>query len=268
MAIFGSGFIIIHKSWTDLKNIVYSRHLVFQYDETDELYQVFAVDDAIVFLTTIYKNNIPTSSDISQIQNDLDKDDFLNNYQSKTNLPASSLSKNRSKMVEINFRKDLIEQTTYFLAVDKDNPDGYYKHDNGTAGGVKIAGMTGLIIKSKMADAWSIRLGTVLSIDAEQCRIGWLRLGTMIARNTGENQSESQQTVFPLLMDCTVSNGNFTAIATNYYEVTTEVNTNTPIEDISGTYRIAAPGDIIIRPTKFSGDGSLLFNYHIWYLVE
>lgn len=87
MATFGTSFITISKFWTDFKAVVSSKSLSMQYDETSDAYELFALDGSIAYVSTIYKGTVPSGvvPDYSQAQNDSDKTDFQNNFQSLAN---------------------------------------------------------------------------------------------------------------------------------------------------------------------------------------
>lgn len=87
MAMFGSSFITIEQSWSAFKTTAVSKVLSIQYDETSSEYQIFALDGSIVYVTTIFKNSVPTVSDIDQSTNDANKQDFEANFKSSANQP-------------------------------------------------------------------------------------------------------------------------------------------------------------------------------------
>ena len=84
---FGSSLILINKSWSSLKSISSTRNLPLQYEtDTDMgLYQVFCVDNTIVYVSQIFTGSVPLGED--QSQNDSDKSDFETNYKSVINAP-------------------------------------------------------------------------------------------------------------------------------------------------------------------------------------
>lgn len=90
MANFGTNFITISKFWTDLKAVLSSKSLLLQYDETSEIYELFAIDGPIVYLATIYKGVVPDGvlPVYSQSQNDSDKIDFGDNFKAFANRPV------------------------------------------------------------------------------------------------------------------------------------------------------------------------------------
>jgi hypothetical protein len=85
MAIFGSGLILIDKTWEDLKNLIDIKNLILQFDVTPDGYQIFAVEGNVVYSTFIFKGILPASSDTTQEQNDLDKADFETFHQPNAN---------------------------------------------------------------------------------------------------------------------------------------------------------------------------------------
>lgn len=266
MASFGSGFIIIRKSWTDLKAIIELKQLTMQYDESEEIYEIFSIDNPIVYLCTIFKGIIPGVTEDVQEQNGTEKNDFEINYKNNCNEPAYIIDRNRIRMVEVNYRKDECHNGDYYLLIDLDNPDGYYLHTNGY--NIKIGGMTSFSIKSDMSDLWSVRFGTILYIDSELSKIGWLRPGTTSIRDTSKNQYEYDDFAFPLLIDCSVLDGKYKKIASNHDEIVYDLNTTSLIKDINDIYRTPQVGDCIIKTVRWEGTGTILFHYHVWYFVE
>lgn len=91
----GSGLIEIPVNWAGMKAIVSGKQLSLQYNEdlTSNTYFIFAVDVQIVYTLVIFKGNVPTVSDTTQIQNDADKADFETNYQSTANAPLETKSR-------------------------------------------------------------------------------------------------------------------------------------------------------------------------------
>ena len=71
-------------SWTQLKSVVLGRNFKLQYDESDSAYELFAIDDKVVFLTLLFKSSVPDES-YDQTQNDLDLSDFETNYKIDSN---------------------------------------------------------------------------------------------------------------------------------------------------------------------------------------
>jgi hypothetical protein len=92
MAEFGSSFIIVHKTWSALKTVLSEKRLPLQYDELTradgDVYELFAVDEVIVYLFTIWKGSVPDGFGVSQAQNDSDKTDFETNYKPTGNQKA------------------------------------------------------------------------------------------------------------------------------------------------------------------------------------
>jgi hypothetical protein len=76
--------------WPDFKAIVNSKNLGMQYTQDNVLYNIFAIDGALVYNTQLVYNdaNFPFAllwSDYPQAQNDIDVIDFQNNFQSNAN---------------------------------------------------------------------------------------------------------------------------------------------------------------------------------------
>jgi hypothetical protein len=89
MAEFGSGLVKIRQSWSELKSTSSSKNLAIQYDSDSTAYEVFSIDGNIVYFGLIFKGSVPDSN-YDQVQNDLDKTDFENNYKNLlTNRPTS-----------------------------------------------------------------------------------------------------------------------------------------------------------------------------------
>jgi hypothetical protein len=72
-----------------MKAIISQKRLSLQYDEDNELYKLFLLDDKIVYLCIIYKGTVPVESGITQVDNDNDKTDFETNYKNYCNYPIN-----------------------------------------------------------------------------------------------------------------------------------------------------------------------------------
>lgn len=90
----GSSFITLPKSWEQLKAIIASQHLPLRYEEETETYTIFTIDNPIVYICTLWKNEVPhgvaygrnpANPETVQVQNDSDKDDFESNYLENAN---------------------------------------------------------------------------------------------------------------------------------------------------------------------------------------
>jgi len=104
MATFGNAFVVIGNSWTAFKVLVASKDLRLQYDEDTETYEVFAIDNPIAYVCTIWKTTVPyavVAGGYSQAQNDADKTDFESNYQGDAN-------KRLTSSIEVTFQESTL----------------------------------------------------------------------------------------------------------------------------------------------------------------
>lgn len=86
--IISSSYTIRNCSWTEFKAFYNLKHFVIQSDEDDNLHYIWAYDGQEAFLTNIYKNEVPEIVHIngySQVQNDLDKSDYVTNFKTLCN---------------------------------------------------------------------------------------------------------------------------------------------------------------------------------------
>lgn len=90
MAHFGSGLIILEKNWIQFKSIVSAKGLAIQYDERPHMYEIFAVENQIVYITYIHKDTIPEVFDNTQEINDQYKLDFETNFKNTINKAIST----------------------------------------------------------------------------------------------------------------------------------------------------------------------------------
>lgn len=257
-----------HYTWSNWKLVQSLKELVYQYDDDGITYIIWGYDGPEVHMCKIWKGTVPSSlvSAYSQSQNNSDKSDFETNYLPYANKSISDTDGIRRKLVEVNFRKDNITNTSSYLLIDLNNSSNAYKHNSGTI--LKMAGIHGVVIKDTATDQWVITVGVVLSINGSNANIGWLRFGTQNVRDTGIFQHEIALTIFPFLSNLTVKNGDFVSIADNYKETLNSITTSTSIEDISGGSTVPEVGDLILKTNKILGTGSLLLHYHLWYIVE
>ena len=84
---FGPNLTIIDGYWSDLKSQVKVRGLnqAIQYEETADLYTIWAVEDYLCFVCTIYKGTVPDTTHYSQVQNDADLANFEGSYKANAN---------------------------------------------------------------------------------------------------------------------------------------------------------------------------------------
>lgn len=90
----GTGLVHHETTWINLKSIINQKILELQYVEESNYYFIYVVDNVIVHSCIIYTGTIPEVSDTTQEQNDLDKQDFEDNY--KDILTNNSLIKKSS----------------------------------------------------------------------------------------------------------------------------------------------------------------------------
>lgn len=74
----------IRLTWENLKYIIDLKHIKLQYVETNDSYDIFALDDQIHYRTIIFIGDVPDDT-YDQVQNDLDKTDFEDNYKDTSN---------------------------------------------------------------------------------------------------------------------------------------------------------------------------------------
>jgi hypothetical protein len=66
MVNFGSGFIIVNLSWAQLRGFIVSKNMRLQHEEADDHYDVFAIDEPIVYVTTMSKDDGPDVVDFEE----------------------------------------------------------------------------------------------------------------------------------------------------------------------------------------------------------
>lgn len=101
MAAIGNNFITLTKDWTALKSVASSRRLPIQFDEDEDSYEIFLIDNPVVWLSRVYKGAVPGAlqSTYSQAQNDADLSDFENNYKANANKPLNPRSESGTVVV-------------------------------------------------------------------------------------------------------------------------------------------------------------------------
>lgn len=228
--------------------------------------------DGYVLLTAcdpyLYVSRIVQESDISDFQTNIQPSSVQVGSFSDGVALATVASRIPLPVFEANLRKDGIDSTRYFVLVDRDNSTGNYKHPQNSVGGVKIFNLQSLIIKGAVGHKWSVRLGTILSIDGTQAVVGWIRAGTTVNRDSFAIYAEQNVVPFPLSIDCVVESGDFKRITSNFKETLTDVNTGVQVPDATDASVTPAVGDIILKAINFGGAGSsLLLHYHVWYSI-
>lgn len=100
MAVFGQNLILIGKTWTGLKSLSSIRNLTIQFDELEDKYQIFCLEESIVYLCELFKGTVFAGAD--QEENDLNKSDFEINYKEVTNsLPLIPRQQDKASLVAI-----------------------------------------------------------------------------------------------------------------------------------------------------------------------
>ena len=111
----------IYKSWDELKTIISQRQLKLQYEESEIKYKLFAVDSSITFAVELWKDTSAVKG-INVTQNNIDLQDFEDNFKTNANLPISPVDTDGKQYVRAESRP--LDMTTYFTcAGDKiDSP--------------------------------------------------------------------------------------------------------------------------------------------------
>jgi len=174
----------------------------------------------------------------------------------------------RDKVVVADFFVDGIAASTDFIGIDLDNAGGTgpYKHEDGY--GIKLVGASGNLLKDSSGAKWDALFGVVLSITAISAEVGWLQVGSLHLRDTGRFESSFVNRDFPVILDLTVSSGDFTKTAAAFKTIEPGINTTITLDDIAGLPRTPAVGDLIVRVDKISGAGTALIHYSLFYFVE
>jgi len=168
-----------------------------------------------------------------------------------------------------NFRKDGIQSTKYFLLVDLDNPDGYFKHDSASSEeGVRLLGVHGTLINADIRSKWEASIGTVLDITGSDATIGWIQAGVVKLRDTGAIQGTTTVVVPPLDMRLHVENNDYKYITTNFKETVTDLDSSTLVESAGGQNSLVEIGDLILKVEKITANANVLAHYMTWYTVE
>ena len=107
----------ISLSYTDVKNVILAKSLLWQYTEFTDRYVIFAIDGPLTYLASVYKNGYEPigSPDVN------DRADFETNYKSTANLP---LFVNQQSMVQTmkpsygsrawTFSHNICDKTTWY----------------------------------------------------------------------------------------------------------------------------------------------------------
>lgn len=88
---FGVGHTIISGTWTEIRAVIVTDALSYQYAESGGKYTIFAPTDGVIYTCEIWTGTVPSSiiaSGYSQSQNDTDKTDFESNFQPYANMPV------------------------------------------------------------------------------------------------------------------------------------------------------------------------------------
>lgn len=179
-------------------------------------------------------------------------------------------------IVEVDYRKDNISNSSYFLLIDLDNAEGAgpYKHAYVSGDGIKLVGVTGSLRKITPGDKWISFFCVVLNVTESNTTLVPMRPGTIGLRSTADVQKELEAspltTTVGVPMNLRVVDGTLTNIAVggDGLMVVTDLTSASQIPDVAGTNRAVAPGDVVLRLQRISGNQSVFFQYHCWYYVE
>jgi len=176
-------------------------------------------------------------------------------------------------VVGADFSKSDINATeTYYIGIDLDNNSGAgpYKHAWSSGEWINITAINGLLIKEKPGDEWDGFVGVILRIDGTDSDIGWLQIGALHARDTGDFESTAVSDKFDTPLNLEVSGGDLVKIALGYISTSvTAVNTGITLSDIQGNNVTPAIGDVVIKAIRSaSSSGVADIHYYIGYLVE
>jgi len=100
----------LEKTWTEIKTVYNNKKIPFQYEEYDEIYEIFGSDCFVVYRTEIKKDG------------GVDVTDFENNYKSKFNEPIEERSGDGRQLVVSTSRPRIA--TTYFTSSGDDISGG------------------------------------------------------------------------------------------------------------------------------------------------
>lgn len=91
--------------WTQWKAVYAVKGLPFQYEESSQMYTIWSYDGQEVLLCQIFIGSVPESSQVNQVQNDLDKTDFETNYKPSGNVALSQLDSDGAQVVRVKAAK-------------------------------------------------------------------------------------------------------------------------------------------------------------------
>ena len=171
----------------------------------------------------------------------------------------------RQKIVHVDFMKDAVAATTYFMLIDLDGAS--YKHDLAKTF-LKIASIAALARKTKSSDKWRVRIGLILAIDGTDADIGFISVGYADLRDSGRFLAEKTEVgIFPVLVDLQHAAGAYDKIAASVI-TDTAVNTAITLDDAFGAAVTPAVGDLVLQAELVSGSGIVDFAYNVGYFAE
>lgn len=172
----------------------------------------------------------------------------------------------RQKVVHVDFRKEGIAASTYFLLIDLDGAS--YKHDLARAF-LKVGSIVSQATKDKSGAKWRTRVGLILRIDGTDADIGWVSVGLLDLRDSSRfTQDKSETGIFPLLLDLQHAAGAYDKIASAPETGIAAVNTGVTLEDAFGANVTPAVGDLVLYVEQISGTGVCEANYNVGYFAE
>lgn len=136
MATFGSNFILVDVTWTQLKSLLELKGMSLQYDATNPNFiQLFAIDaGSVVYLAYVYTGTLPASiaQTYSQAQNNIDLADFQDNYELGANQPIVPYQPGDDRWIYRLGNMTITSSTETLVAVN-----GYYEPTSAAQRSVK-----------------------------------------------------------------------------------------------------------------------------------
>lgn len=88
----------IYKTWEELKTLSENKHIPLQYFETEQKYNVFIVEDNIIYIIELFKD-FSNVDGIDETENTNNKNDFETNYKTDANCSLHPHSEDSKEIV-------------------------------------------------------------------------------------------------------------------------------------------------------------------------
>lgn len=165
------------------------------------------------------------------------------------------------------FHKEAMTDGAYHIFLELNYVGGQqYRHTGGSY--FVICSGTASAVKSAAADVWLVRVGVIVRINGTDADIAWLHSLDLSAHDPATTGADVLRFGFDQCVNLQMTTPpNFDRMAVGDIETAiAAVNTGLTLPEISGVARTPAVGDVVMRPDRTTGAGTIDVSYSVQYL--